>query len=306
MASAALIGVDWGTSSVRAYRIAFDGVVIDSRESTSGVQKMGRVSYASALDTLLGDWRDEPVPRLAAGMVGSRNGWIEVPYVEAPATLRALADGLRRTPDGELAIVPGVIVRDSAGTPDVIRGEETQLFGALDEAHADTLLVMPGTHSKWVVARDGTLAEFATWMTGELYAVLLAHSILGRLAEPGTGGDDRGFQRGVEFGLRDGAIVHDCFAARSLVLTGELAGADVADFLSGLLIGREVRDGERWTRKRGNVVNDVCVVGADALATRYGYALAQAGIVARRAPFAAARGLWRIARAASLLSPRSP
>ena len=285
MPAAALIGLDWGTSSARAYRIADDGTLLDSRQADCGLQRLGATTFAQAFDTLLGDWRDEPVPRLAAGMIGSRNGWIEVPYVGTPATLSALADGLGRTPDGELVIVPGVITRDVLGTPDVIRGEETQLVGALDDHAADALLVMPGTHSKWVIARGGALAGFATWMTGEIYALMLAHSILGRLAESADSDPrDRAFGRGVERGLRDGAIMHDCFAARSLVLTGELAPADVAGFLSGLLIGREVRDGRRWAREHGDDFGNVLVVGADALAARYLQALTCAACGASPAP----------------------
>lgn len=298
---AALIGLDWGTSSARAYRIARDGTVIDTRSARCGVQNLEGRTFEQAFDALVGDWHDESLPRLAAGMIGSRNGWVEVPYVAAPATLEALAAGIRRTPGGELAIVPGVIARDPEGTPDVIRGEETQLFGALDDARADALLVMPGTHSKWVSARAGRIVDFATWMTGEIYAVMLQHSILGRLAESSAAMRDAAFVRGLDSGLRDGAIAHDFFAARSLVLTGELAPADVADFLSGLLIGREVHDGRRWAQARGDRLDNVHVVGADALADRYATALARAGIETRRSPGAAARGLVRIARAASMI-----
>ncbi|MEP7062170.1 MAG: 2-dehydro-3-deoxygalactonokinase [Betaproteobacteria bacterium] len=299
--AAALIGLDWGTSSARAYRIADDGTIIDTRTAPRGVQNLDGRTFAQAFDELIGDWRDEAVPRLAAGMIGSRNGWIEVPYVAAPATLAALAAGIRNTPGGELAIVPGVIARDPEGTPDVIRGEETQLFGALEQAHADALLVMPGTHSKWVSAREGRIVDFATFMTGEIYAVMLQHSILGRLAESGTAMREAAFVRGLDSGLREGAIAHDFFAARSLVLTGELAPADVADFLSGLLIGREVQDGRRWARARGDRLDNVHVVGADALADRYVTALARAQVATRRSPGAAARGLVRIARAASMI-----
>jgi 2-dehydro-3-deoxygalactonokinase len=302
MSTAALIGLDWGTSVARAYRIAADGTVIDTRSTDCGLQKLGARSFAEAFTDLVGDWSREPLPRIAAGMIGSRNGWIEVPYVDAPATLAALAGGLGRTPGGELAIVPGVMVRDREGTPDVIRGEETEVFGALDDPGADALLVMPGTHSKWVSARGGRIVDFATWMTGEIYAVMLQHSILGRLAESAGGHRDAAFMQGVDSGLRDGAIAHDLFAARTLVLGGNLTPHDVTDFLSGLLIGREVRDGQQWARAHGDSLGNVHVVGADALSDRYSRALARAGITSRRAPAAAARGLFRIARAASLIS----
>lgn len=301
MSAAVLIGLDWGTSGARAYRIAAGGLIVDVRESANGLQNLGDLTFAAAFDRLLGDWRELPLPRIAAGMVGSRNGWLEVPYVDAPATIGALAGGIRATPGGELAIVPGVITRDAGGTPDVMRGEETELFGALDDISDDALLVMPGTHSKWVLARAGRIVDFATYMTGEMYAVMLQHSILGRFNQPGGEPGEAALLRGVEHGLRAGAIAHDFFAARTLVLSGELAPADVADFLSGLLIGREVRDGRQWARDRGDTLSSVGVAGADALAGRYVRALMHAGIAARPIPRAAARGLYRIARAANLI-----
>jgi 2-dehydro-3-deoxygalactonokinase len=301
-ASAALIGVDWGTTHARAFLIDGDGGVLATRASALGLARLAGRPFAAALDELLGDWRAAPLPRVASGMVGSRNGWLEVPYVALPATLAALARGIGRTPGGELAIVPGVIGRDPAGAPDVMRGEETEVFGTDDASAPRTLFVMPGTHAKWVDARDGRIEGFATFMTGEIYAVMLEHSILGRLAarEGDAGGDGAAFARGVRCGLGDGALAHDLFAARTLVLAGEMASSGVADFLSGLLIGREVRDGLRWAASRGLDGASAVVVGADALAERYAKALRTAGVAARRAPAAAPRGLARIARAAHL------
>jgi 2-dehydro-3-deoxygalactonokinase len=301
-ASAALVGVDWGTTHARAFLIDGDGAVIATRASALGLARLDTRPFAAALDELLGSWRDAPLPRIASGMIGSRNGWIEVPYVALPATLGALARGIGRTPGGELAVVPGVLGRDAAGAPDVMRGEETELFSTDDAQAPRALFVMPGTHAKWVDARAGAIEGFATFMTGEIYAVMLEHSILGRLAARGSdaGDDGAAFARGVAAGLRDGALAHDLFAARTLVLAGEMAASGVADFLSGLLIGREVRDGVRWAASRGIDTASAVVVGADALAARYATALGAAGVVARRAPAAAPRGLARIARAAGL------
>jgi 2-dehydro-3-deoxygalactonokinase len=301
-AAAALIGIDWGTTHARAFLIDGAGAVLATRASDLGLARLGGRTFEAALDELLGPWRDARLPRLASGMIGSRNGWMEVPYVALPATLDALARGLRRTPHGELAIVPGVIDRDAAGAPDVMRGEETELFGTDDAEASRALFVMPGTHAKWVDARDGRIEGFATFMTGEIYAVMLEHSILGRFAARAGAGDAdaAAFARGVDCGLRDGALAHDLFAARTLVLAGEMASSGVADFLSGLLIGREVRDGLRWAASRGLDGASAVVVGADALAERYAKALRTAGVAARRAPAAAPRGLARIARAAHL------
>src|SRR5260221_13672100 len=117
-------------------------------------------------------------------MVGSRQGWREAPYVDCPAPLAAVAAGIIRTDDGALAIVPGVRTRDGNGIPDVMRGEETQLAGAVSGSEDRVLAVLPGTHCKWALVEKGRLVDFATFMTGEMYDVLLNHSILGRLAQP--------------------------------------------------------------------------------------------------------------------------
>lgn len=297
---AALIAVDWGTTSARAFLVGHDGRTLASREAALGVQAVRDGGFASALDALLGDWRTLPLRRLAAGMIGSRQGWIEATYVECPASVDALARGLARTPGGELTIVPGVRVLGGDGLPDVIRGEETQLFGAIDEGE-DVLAVLPGTHSKWAHVAGDEIADFATYMTGEFYAVLLAHSILGRMAQAPVAPEASGpaFLRGVAQGLAGGALSHIAFGARTQALVGELAAADVADWLSGALIGHEIRHARAWARARGHNADRVRVIGFDALVARYAAALAVAKIDAEPGPRdAAVRGLLRIARAA--------
>ena len=277
------------------------GGVAAERSSPLGITRVEGGRYADALRSLLGDWHTDPAPRVACGMIGSRQGWREAPYVACPASLDTLAAGLARVDAGALAIVPGLVTRDSRGLPDVMRGEETQLLGAVGADEA-VLAVLPGTHSKWAHVAGGTVVDFATWMTGELYAVLLDHSILGRMAEQGTAPAADAFARGVARGLEDGSLAHDVFAARTLPLSGELAGADVADWLSGLLIGREIRDALAWARANGAGADRVRIIGSDGLAARYATALRQAGIDAERgASDAAARGLWRIAGQAGLI-----
>ena len=277
------------------------GGVAAERSSPLGITRVEGGRYADALRSLLGDWHTDPAPRVACGMIGSRQGWREAPYVACPASLDTLAAGLARVDADALAIVPGLVTRDRRGLPDVMRGEETQLLGAVGADEA-VLAVLPGTHSKWAHVAGGTVVDFATWMTGELYAVLLDHSILGRMAERGTAPAADAFARGVSRGLEDGSLAHDVFAARTLPLSGELAGADVADWLSGLLIGREIRDALAWARANGAGADRVRIIGSDALAARYATALRQAGIDAERgASDAAARGLWRIAGQAGLI-----
>ena len=261
--------------------------------------------FGPALAALLGDWAELRVPRLACGMIGSRQGWREAPYSACPVPLATLARQIVQVDGGALSIVGGVTCRDADGVPDVIRGEETQIAGLSDDALRRAVVVQPGTHSKWTLVRDGTIVAFRTYMTGETFAVLREHSILGRLAEPGTEADtdmaafDRGVRRGI---ARDHALLHDIFGARTLVLMGELPGTGVADFLSGVLVGSEIAAGRAWLGAQG-AGDDVWLVGADALCERYERAMKTVGLSVSRGPsHAAALGLWRLARHAGLLA----
>ncbi|MFO1305572.1 MAG: 2-dehydro-3-deoxygalactonokinase [Burkholderiales bacterium] len=309
MTSAALVAVDWGTSSARAYRMSGTGEVVDMRHAPLGILHVKEGRFAEALAQLLGDWRDERAPRIACGMIGSRQGWVEAPYVPCPAPLATLAGALARTDGGQLAIVPGASTRDGNGIPDVMRGEETQIVGGVDPREERVLLALPGTHSKWACVDGGRIVDFMTFMTGEMWNVLLAHSILGRLAvmpsvPPPVPGP--GFARGVERGLGPGNLAHDAFGARTLALMGELAGEDVADWLSGLMIGREIRNARTFAQRHGYDGARVRLIGEDALVSRYAAALEHADIRVERAPaHAAALGLWRIAAQAGMVAPLS-
>jgi 2-dehydro-3-deoxygalactonokinase len=241
-------------------------------------------------------------------MIGSRQGWVEAPYVASPAPLDRLAQGLVRTPDAALAIVPGVSSRDDHGVPDVMRGEETQIFGALADDAATTLVVLPGTHSKWALAGAGRIETFVSFMTGEVYAVLKTHSILGRLMTepetPSTAAFLRGVRAAQTTSIAPGALLHQLFGARTLALFDELEQDGVADYLSGLLIGSEVVAGRAWAASCG--IGDgapvAALIGAPTLTERYGLALRATGVDVRAGDaLAAARGLWRIARAAALV-----
>jgi 2-dehydro-3-deoxygalactonokinase len=299
----ALIAIDWGTTSARAYRLDASGAVLASKDAPLGIQAVADRQWAGALDALLGDWRDIAAPRIACGMIGSRQGWVEAPYVVCPIDLAGLGGTLTRTPGGELSIVPGARCVDALGIPDVMRGEETQVAGALATSDGRMLAVLPGTHSKWAIVERGQLTAFATFMTGELYAVLLAHSILGRMAERAVSSVSAGpaFARGVAHGLGAVGFSHVIFGARTLALMGELAPPEVPDWLSGALIGQEIRAARAFAQERGADAFDVTVIGADAIVARYASALAQAGVVARPGPAdAAARGLFQMARRAGV------
>jgi 2-dehydro-3-deoxygalactonokinase len=304
VSATALVAIDWGTTSARAYRLDGEGAVQARQGVPLGVKHVRDGRFEPALAKLLGDWIDDPAPRIACGMIGSRQGWVEAPYVDCPASLAALADRVVRAPHDVLTIVPGVATRDAAGIPDVMRGEETQLLGAIGTDERGVLAVLPGTHSKWARVEHGRVVDFTTFMTGELYGVLIEHSMLGRLAghEPGRFSRDA-FARGVARGLADGELAHDVFGARTLTLTGALASEHVADWLSGLLIGREVRAACAWAVRAGIEPTAVRIIGTDALTERYELALTDAGVLAERGHAdAAARGLWRIAARAGIIA----
>jgi len=299
--AAGLIAIDWGTTSARAYRLDARGRILDEQSAPLGVQKVEPGEFPRALTALLGADVPERVPMIACGMIGSRQGWIEAPYRDCPADFDGFAAALTPVPGTRLWIVPGLVCRDADGVPDVMRGEETQILGALDDETwaqvAPRVVVLPGTHSKWALVSGRTIQAFATFMTGELYAVLCEHSILGRLATAGGRGDGAALERGARLSLRDAAALpHDLFSARTLALAGALAPEAVADYLSGLLLGAEVAAGRRWLERHAVMGGSVILVGEAVLCERYRRALALAGIeAAMGAPDAAATGLWRIA-----------
>ncbi|HEY1461569.1 MAG TPA: 2-dehydro-3-deoxygalactonokinase [Casimicrobiaceae bacterium] len=294
-----LIAIDWGTTSARAYALDAAGEVLARRSATLGVQYVAGGDFAGALATLT-EGLSGAAPMLACGMIGSRQGWVEVPYQGCPARFEAIATGVVAVPGTRLSIVPGLLHRDDAGIADVMRGEETQIVGTvLDDA--PQLVVLPGTHCKWALVRKRTIVAFSTFMTGELFAVLREHSILGRLM---TAGDDAGaLARGVAWSLRENAaLTHDLFSARTLPLTGALAQSAAADYLSGLLLGAEIVAARRWIAQHAAADAPVTLVGDAALCERYAVALRLANLDARiGATTASARGLWQIALHAGLV-----
>ena len=303
MSAVSLIALDWGTSNLRASLLGPGGVVLDRRSAAGGVMAVPDRRFEPALRALCGDWIDNHrCPLVASGMIGSRQGWVEAPYLHCPATLQAAAARLVAVPlhgGAVLHIVPGLIADGGDGQADVMRGEETQLWGA--GLAAGEVCVLPGTHSKWAwMGAGGAVELFQTHMTGELYAVLVQHSILGRLMPqaPSAAAQPEAFADGVRLGRAGHArLTHTLFAARTAGLTGRQPAAALPDFLSGLLIGAEIagacRDGAPAV---------VTLLGEAALCERYAAALALAGIDARRAPAdATTRGQWQLAQAAGLV-----
>lgn len=306
---AVLIGLDWGTTSMRAYLIGRSGDVLERRASPAGIMQVPDGDFGSMLATVAGDWLEAAPSRpvLAAGMIGSRQGWREVPYVPCPAGLGQLAGGLATVTMATgrtVHLVPGVLRPGGAhGFPDVMRGEETQILGALARSAGSEprCFVLPGTHSKWAWTADAGIGRFSTYMTGEIYACLCQHTILGRLMT-GRDVDPHAFDRGVErarasAAAAPGQLLHDLFSARTLGLMAELPASGLASYLSGLLIGAEV-----VAAAAGSGSGEVVILGSDALGPLYATAIAAIGGAAVVGdPDAAVYGLHAIAVAAGLV-----
>lgn len=311
--SSQLVGLDWGSSHLRAFRLEPGGAagnpVLEQRASADGASRLqgGPAAFAAALQRLAGDWMRPGTPVIACGMVGSAHGWREAAYVACPVRLDALHEHLVVVDAGHgcrVHIVPGLSTRDAYGMPDVMRGEETQLAGLLarepDLAGATVRVVMPGTHAKWVELERGVVRSFATRMTGELYACLREHTVLARLMADGGTFDAAAFGRGVRDALRSGGadLGRLLFGIRAQGLFGELAPAAGPDYLSGLLIGAEVSAGLAHEHEHGHGHEPgapIVLVGEAALCKRYALALQVAGHTARIMDTnLAAHGLCRV------------
>ncbi|MBD1552367.1 2-dehydro-3-deoxygalactonokinase [Pseudomonas typographi] len=309
-----LIALDWGTSSLRAYCLGAAGQVLAQRGSSHGIMHLPAGNdFNAAFEQACGDWLAAApgVPVIACGMVGSAQGWREVPYCPAPARVADLGERLQTVTTAlgyTVHLVPGVL--QHGRLPNVMRGEETQVLGLLRglpaAAHDEPLLVgLPGSHSKWVRVRQGCIEHFDTFMTGELYAVACAHSILGRTLRQGEPFVAAAFERGVTTALSaDGDLgpLSTAFSARTLGLTGVLSAAEQADYLSGLFIGHEARALGEVTHARQGALPAVHLIGSEALCRRYATALQSAGFaVAGVAAQATEHGLWAVAQAAGLV-----
>lgn len=264
-----VIGIDWGTTHRRAYLLGEGGALLDERSDDQGLLA-ARGRFADAFDAIVQGWPRE-LPVVMSGMVGAASGWQEAPYLEASTPLTTLSRHLvplKDAPQGRrIALVPGYRWIGSNGEVDVMRGEETQLLGALVLGQSDGWVVLPGTHSKWVRLEQGAMQGWRTYMTGELFALLGQHGTLAGLIGP----DDvpAAFEAGLLAAGR-GALSHALFGCRAKVVTGRMPAAHARSYLSGLLIGAEWGD----TRPSPRTVT---VVAAGALASAYGEAARQHG-----------------------------
>ena len=308
-----LIAVDWGTSSLRAALLDEDGMPLEEHASSDGILSVAPGGFAAVLRGACERWvtggdGDRPLI-LMSGMVGSRQGWREAVYCPCPAGFGDVARNLAWIEGGagaagmeRVAIVPGLSCEHGhiadqlhgRGVPDVMRGEETQVFGALGLLGIDSgLCVLPGTHSKWVRVRAGRIEGFHTYMTGEFYALLRRHSILARsLPDVEVDLDEEAFTQGVARARGGRSLLQTAFSVRTLALFERLPANALAAYLSGLVIGEELR-----AQALANRGEPVILIGAPELTLRYELALNGSGLASRRiGPEATWRGLWAVAR----------
>jgi 2-dehydro-3-deoxygalactonokinase len=292
-----MIGLDWGTTSLRAYRLDQAGAVLEKRESKAGILSVKPGGFPDELRNIGGDWLEAGETLVViAGMAGSKQGWAEAPYLPCPASVAEVARATLPVPFSatRVRLVPGLKARDANGVPEVMRGEETQILGVLDHLpQQEATLCLPGSHSKWVRVRAGQILDFSTHMTGEVFAALSAHTILARSLDHGAAHHPGAFARGLDRARQGGGLLHQLFGLRSLSLFDAMPQMEAASYLSGLLIGHEVA-----AALEAGVAPPVHLVDAEALTLRYAAALAAFGIPSvTLEEDAAARGLFQIGAA---------
>lgn len=280
-----VIGVDWGSSNRRAYWLDGQGRLLDTREDDCGLLKTVAQpgGFPAALQALIGPWRAQGPARVwLSGMVGSRSGWHEAPYLPLPCRLSDLAAAARPVPgQADVFILPGLCQR--SGLQDVMRGEETQLLGALALCPQDGWFLLPGTHSKWVQVAQGAVRRFHTVMSGELFELLRWQGSLAAVAggrppipSPQT---EAAFDQGCAW-ARQGDSLAQLFRLRAQALLEAPQSSEcVAARLSGLLIAAELRSAAGWLRDTQQAEDQaIPMIAASGLAHWYGRAARLAGL----------------------------
>jgi 2-dehydro-3-deoxygalactonokinase len=288
-----MIGVDWGTSNFRAFLLDEDGNIRDRRKAACGVLHVADGRFAETLRAEIGDWLDRGEDRvLACGAIGSREGWREMPYLPCPIGVAELARGTVAVSfaGARIRLVPGVGTMDAQGVPDTMRSEETQIAGIRGVLGKRGLVCLPGTHSKWARLQDGRIIAYTSYMTGEVFGALREHTIFARTMRDGPT-DWTAFEQGLARSGDAGGWLHHVFGVRALCVTGGLNETAAPCYLSGLLIGHEVRA----ALPQGELVH---LVGEPNLTPLYARAIAVLGGEARvEDADAAARGLATIGAA---------
>ncbi|CAN7378212.1 2-dehydro-3-deoxygalactonokinase [Phenylobacterium sp. LjRoot219] len=284
MTAAAVLACDWGTTNLRAWTLDASGRVVASRDFALGVSRLQPGEAAARLESEVRPALDAVgTPAVLCGMIGSNLGWCVAPYLDCPVGLDDLAGALVAPPvtagdaSGWARIAPGVRGDGLAGAGDVMRGEETQLFGWLalnpDRARGRHLVCHPGTHAKWMVVEDGRLTRFVTAMTGELFAVLRKHSVL---KSDAPADDAEAFSEGLVAAGDGAALAARLFTARARVVGRGKPAESTPSYLSGLLIGAETASVPRLLGLAPDT--PVAVLGDAGLCALYRQALEHRGV----------------------------
>jgi 2-dehydro-3-deoxygalactonokinase len=299
-AAGLFVAGDWGTSHLRLF-LCRQTQLLDQCAGP-GVAHFApgpdAPSFPATLAGLLAPWMREhgTLPIWLAGMVGSRNGWHETPYVAAPADVRALAAAVFHFESAGLAvaIAPGLRCTNPLGAPDLMRGEETQICGALATnpqlAQERQILVLPGTHTKWVLLEQGQIVTFQTTLSGELYGLLKDHSMLARAGTSASLSPEataEATRRGFELGLArvrtvsEVPFTHLIFEARSRQISGDWSQPQALGFLSGLLICQDVQGALTLFGNELDAAGMATVIGAPEVMDLYQRVLAAHSIQAK-------------------------
>jgi 2-dehydro-3-deoxygalactonokinase len=278
MGAAALLACDWGTTNLRAWTLDAAGGIVAHKEFDLGVSKLAAGEAATRFEAEVRPaFGAERLPAILCGMIGSNLGWVQAPYVPTPTSLQDLAGRLVEPAPG-VRIVPGVLGEGLGGAGDVMRGEETQLFGWLAQNPARNkgrqVVCHPGTHAKWMLVEDGRLVRFVTAMTGELFAVLGRHSVL---KSDAPADDEAAFAEGLAAAGEGDGLASRLFTARARVVGRGKPAESTPSYLSGLLIGAEVASAPKLLGVAAGT--PVALLGDAGLCARYAKALA-----ARRLP----------------------
>jgi 2-dehydro-3-deoxygalactonokinase len=304
MREVSFVAGDWGTSHLRLFLCDADGRVLDSAAGPGAADSAGQ--FEKIFDSLLTRWtaHRDGLPAVLCGMVGSSIGWLQAPYVACPARPEEIATACATLRDGRIRIVPGLSCRNRFAAPDFLRGEETQILGAM-ELHPTLrqgrrLLCLPGTHTKWVVLEEGAVSEFLTSVTGELFTLVRDHSVLVRAGDLAAGSSNTtAFRLGLAQFERfpRAQLLHRLFECRSRSLDGELAPDAAAWFLSGLLIASDIA-GALEVLASSTDVRTVDLIGAPDLTELYAAGLGLQGFQTSRIDGAAAAiaGLAQVRR----------
>jgi 2-dehydro-3-deoxygalactonokinase len=287
------IALDWGTTSFRAYHVGANGSVLQEIANANGILSVKDSAFEAALENHISAW-NKSLPILAAGMITSRQGWIELPYVDCPASADDLARNLHRhkTASGRtIHFATGLHLKSKTIGHDVMRSEETQVFGSLGQGI--THFITPGTHSKWIDVEGERIINFATYITGEMFAVLRNHSILGRLMT-GDVVDEAAFAHGVAKAEVDPqGLLHALFSVRSLGLYNEISGDGLSSYLSGIIIGTEVAHALQSRSKDAGYM----ILASPKIGGRYAKALELVGVRASYGdPLAIVKGLQKVGK----------